>query len=50
MTDNMYVHAIYTSVVCIIDHVSAIAAIFLFLCQAIILAPKAYKEMKKMFK
>lgn len=49
MTDNMFVHAVYTSVVVIVDHVSALAAVFLFLCQAIILAPKAYKQLRKWF-
>jgi len=47
MTDNMFIHAVYTSVVVIVDHVSALAAVFLFICQAIILAPKAYRQLRK---
>lgn len=49
MTDNMCLHAVYTFAAVVVDHISSIAAVFLFTCQAIILAPKAYRQLKRWF-
>lgn len=47
MTDNALFHAGYTTVAVVTNNVSSILAVFLLVCQGVIIIPKAANQIKE---